>query len=758
MSLKFDAAAQEALDLAKRSLPRGGELDTGTLLAALYFATDLRQDLPDLTGYFDEPTPRTESPGELPVAEPLQPVLGGLPTGAPVGARRLFETLIDSEPGREFLAAAGVEAGLVSQIKAALDHGTANESEGNWRSSDERQEVVKALSGYGRMLTAMDLPHKNIVGADDTIRSLVKALVGRKLKSVVLVGPAGTGKTAMVHEFARRLVNEDPSIPAMLRDRDVFELSPAYLRAGAGVVGEYEERLKALIEILKAHPKVVLFVDEVHSLLQSGMHVQSPWASANEEFKKVIGSGEIVLIGCTTLSEFRHYIQPDQALVRRLGQVRIEPPSAKDTVGMLAARRGRVEAHYGITIDDSLLERTVQLTEDYLLGDHQPAKSIKLLDEACAWCIVHDPPLTELTEHALVEALEDTVGEGVVRTEPLDIDDVKDRLTDRLVGQDELLADLAHAFVAGTGVFKSTKGPRGNFFFAGPTGVGKTQAALLLAEILGGGKDCLIRIDCNTLQGSGHDSRPSLNRLLGPPPGYVGYVRGEGGLLSKIRDIPEAIVLFDEVEKADPGVAKTLLQILDEGTTRDADDNLLDFRRSFLIFTSNAGVTYRGPAGRLGFRTGPDQASSSTAGKVSSVSKETVLEDLRDRGFPQEFLGRNVKWFIFSELGRKDIPIVIQRQLASLDEMAELHGYDLSWDPEIIDYLADQWEPRFGVRHLTTIVKNRITEQMSVADAQGELEGVTTIRLERADGDTSRITIAGATRERDHHTLIIRLA
>jgi ATP-dependent Clp protease ATP-binding subunit ClpC len=304
------------------------------------------------------------------------------------------------------------------------------------------------------------------------------------------------------------------------------------------------------------------------------------------------------------------------------------------------------------------------------------------------------------------------------------------------------------------GDFKEAKGPRGNFFFAGPTGVGKTWTAVMLAEILAGGKGALIRVDCNTLQGSGHDSQPAINRLFGPPPGYVGYVRGEGGILSKIRDIPEAIVLFDEIEKADPGVAKALLQILVEGTARDADDNLLDFRRSFLIFTSNAGVSYGSGRVSVGFDMGAD-----TGGTAATVTKETVLEDLRRRGLPQEFLARNFKWFIFSELTRSEIPIVIDRQLASLVEMTELHGYELEWDAGIVDYLADQWEPQFGVHHLATIVKNRITEQLSVADAQGELEGVEHIRLERFEaGVEEQASVAGASRTRDGDTLIIKLA
>jgi len=414
-----------------------------------------------------------------------------------------------------------------------------------------------------------------------------------------------------------------------------------------------------------------------------------------------------------------------------------------------------VEAHYApLRVPEAILDKVVQLTEDYLLSRYQPSKSIRLLDEACAWSIVQDPPLTELTEEALAHVLENTVGRGVVHTEPFDMEDVRDQLLKRIVGQDHLMSELAYAFVAGMGTFKKEKGPRGSFFFAGPTGVGKTWTALTLAEILGGGRDVLLRIDCNTLQGSGHDSQPAINRLLGPPPGYVGYVRGEGGILSKIRDIPEAVVLFDEIEKADPGISKTLLQILGQGTVRDADDNLLDFRRSFLIFTSNAGVSYGSTQETVGFQRGRK-----TSGPIATVTQDSVEEDLRDRGVPQEFLGRGFKWFIFEELTRDDILVVIERQLASLVKLTELHGYRLEWNPELVGYLADRWEPQFGVRHLDTIVKNRITEQLSVADAQGELHEINRIRLSLSEhGDTNPTSIGGATRRCEGDTLIIELA
>lgn len=743
----FDAQAQGAIDLAKRSTAEGAELDAGALLASLYHQSGLKDRLPSLAAYLPPPVPLRDDVAPRAVAASLGPVF--LSFGStPVTCERLFAAIVASDAGREHLMRVGASQELVDDALRTLgDSGTPVPS---WRTSVERRQAIKDLSAFGRVLTDIDLRDRGITGIDDKLTSLCAVLLMRRGNSALVVGPPGTGKTALVYEFARRLKEGDPRIPAQLRDRDVFELSPTFLKAGASMVGQYEERLKGILDILHRNPKVILFVDEAHSLLQSGMHERGPFSDANEEFKKAVGSGDVVMIGCTTSAEYRYYIEADPALKERFGLVRIEPPSAAQTKEIMRTRLPKVAAHYApLRIPEALVDTCVDLTEDYLLGREQPRKSIRLLDAACAWCLVQDPPLPELTETALETVLEDTIGHGVVRRRELTEDSLLARLKEHIIGQDEVMAELAHDFVAGLGEWQATKGPRGAFFFAGPTGVGKTYAALILAEILGGDREALLRVDCNTLQGSGIDSGPALNRLLGPPPGYIGYVRGQGGLLSKIRDIPEAIVLFDEIEKADPGVAKILLQILEEGTVHDADDNLLDFRRSFLIFTSNAGVT----TSHLvpGFHGKATQQAHETLSH--EAEKQSVLDDLQARGFPPEFLGRYIKWFYFQPLAATYIPVIVEQQLASLRDLAELRGYEFEWDPALVDHLSKEWEPRFGVRHVTMIVANRVTEQLSVGAAQGELVDVRRIRLALGtDGG-----VGGATRRREGDTLVIEL-
>ena len=300
--------------------------------------------------------------------------------------------------------------------------------------------------------------------------------------------------------------------------------------AGASFTGQYDERVKNLLAVLQAHPKIVLFVDEIHSLLQSSMHHADSYSEANESFKGPL-HGEITLIGCTTLAEYRHYLEPDRALAERFSQIRLDPPSSDAAFRMLQERRPQIEEYFRpLQISDEILRCVIRLTDQYLPGHYHPRKSLQLLDEASACCMLHHPP-AELTEAVVFQALENRIGHSVVRRGRLVVEEVLHSLTGRVVGQDRVLRQVAEAFVAGRSDWSRSRGPRAVFLFGGPTGVGKTETACTLAEVLGGNKELLIRIDCNTLQGSGFDSGPAINQLLGVPPGYLGYARGQGGLL-----------------------------------------------------------------------------------------------------------------------------------------------------------------------------------------------------------------------------------
>jgi ATP-dependent Clp protease ATP-binding subunit ClpA len=765
MSLNLDKECQTALDLAKRALPEGSALDPGLLMAALFHSTALKRKFPQLAPYLGEPVPRrADVPEKVPVAEPVQAVLRQLAAGGTAtGAEDFFKALVRSDAGRQHLASLGLPANELAAVAGAAPASASappppNDTPPGWRSSSQREDAIKALTSFGRMLTQTEPPHRGVVEMEIPLRSLVRTLSKMGRRNAIVVGYPGTGKSALIYELARRIVRGDSSIPARLRDCDIFELSPTFLRSGASMVGQYEERVKSLLEILKAHPKIILFIDEIHSMFQSGMQYRGPFSDANEAFKSALASGDISCIGCTTTAEYRHYIEPDGALQRRFGIIRLSAPTAETALRILQARRKRLEDYYApLRISDEILERTVALTEEHLPGRFQPDKSIQLLDEACAHCATMDPPAGEVAEPALWQALEDMTGHTIARLDRLTETQVIEKLCAKIIGQDETLQGIARAFIAGLGGWAKRAAPRGVFFFCGPTGVGKTETAALLGSILGAGREALIRVDCNTLQGSGYDSGPAINRLLGAPPGYIGYTRGQGGLLSKIRDMPESVVLFDEIEKADPGVGKLLLQILDTGRIEDNDENVLDFRRSYLIFTTNAGCVYD-RKGSLGFKAS-GEGDAPAAGP--RVDLDTLKAQLRALGYGEEFLARIRHYFAFQSLGASAIAEVVGKQLERLREAAELRGHELEWEPEVVEYLSSQWQPRFGVRHMTTVLRNRISEQLSVADAQGELEGVRRIllRVLRLEGVGEGRDLAGlAARERRGDTMVIGLS
>jgi ATP-dependent Clp protease ATP-binding subunit ClpA len=753
MALNLDANARRALDLAKRAVPADGELDFGLLMAALCHGTALKERLPaDLAERLPVvPAGEGTVPDTVAVATDLQPVIRSLKEqGRRLNPELLFKALLDSPAGQKYLHELGVDTNDLRALSEELARGVAVDP--GWRGTTARREAMAALGSYGRMLTAVDLPDHGVYGMDEAIASLVHTLSRWRSRNAIVTGHPGTGKSAVIYEFARRLVQAPGQFPPRLCDADVFELSPSFLRSGASVMGQYDERVKALLQVLEANPKIILFVDEIHSLFQSGVHERGPYTDANESFKGRLGRGEITCIGCTTIAEYRHYIAPDQALARRFTEIRLDPPTSEATLKILRKRLPRMEEYFApLKVPDAILSRAVQLTEEYLPSRFQPEKSLRLIDEACAYCMTTKPPLREVTDESLWQALEDITGHRVLRGESLTEAALYEQLRERIIGQDDAMHTVTRAVIAGLGNWGKHAAPRSVLLFCGPTGVGKTETAVLLSRIVGGSNEALLRVNCNTLQSSGRDLGPVLNVLLGPPPGYLGYVRGQGGMLSRIRDYPESVVLFDEIEKADPGVAKLLLQIMDEGRIDDQEGNPLDFRRAFIVFTTNAGSVYHqkpiGFTAEGGIDGGP------------TTDANRVRDELKTLGYPDEFLGRIRHTVVFRALDRAAIRLVIESQLAGLRESADVRGYVLEWDPALVEHLASEWQPRFGVRHLTLILRNRVVEQLSVLQAQNELQGVKHIRLVAMAPDSRNKDhpVGLVAHRRDADTLIIEL-
>ncbi len=756
----FTPEANAALDLAKRAVPDGAALTAELLLAAVCHAADLQDEAPHLAAYLPDVTPVRPDPlAEVPVDEPLRPVLGELLHQHDVGPRALALALVQSAPARRYLASRGMPPTEIDQAITALG----GQPGAAWRGSAERTQVLDRLTPWGRVLTTDGVPVKGGMRMDRYLSSLQKNLMKMRRPSALIIGQPGTGKTALVYEFARLITQRDPKITPVLLDRDVFELSVSLFRAGAGIVGEYEKRVGELIRTIEEHPQIILFIDEIHSMLQSGIHESGPFTQGDQAFKQAIGRGGFSLIGATTIAEYSHYIQPDGALARRFGLLRIEPPTPEEALRILQGRAGQFRDHYApVRISDEILARTVALSEGLLLTRFQPDKSLDVLDEACAICVTHEPPLAEVTEAVLMEAIEDETGHSVIVPGTLTAELVADRLHGAILGQDQAIQAIARGFVAGLSHdWLQHDGPRRIFFFCGPTGTGKTETARRLATILGGGREAMIRVDCNTLMGGGaEDPGPIINRLLGVPRGYIGYARGEGGLLSKIREMPEAVVLFDEIEKASPHIGKLLLQILDEGKVQDVDGNLLDFRRSFIVFTTNAGCRY-GQAGGIplgfGFR---DPSVPDTMEAVPTVTVDAVKEELRAAGYGEEFFGRQIDFIMFEGMAKDVIEQVLHRQLDDLALTAAERGYQLTWTDDVFDHLLREWTPRVGARWVFNMLRNRVEEQLALAEAEGELTGITRIelRLLSARGEPDLTEIGRARRQRDGDVLTVFIA
>jgi len=462
MGLILDPQSAAARDLAKRAVPEGGTLDIVLLLAALYHTSGLLRELPQLTEVLPKPPQLHETtPEKVPLSEDLRRVLTELAANVrePLTPRRWFSELLASEQGQLTLLGSGLPKSQLDSVLSTLGlrtgGGAATVNDGSppdfsndsWRSSPERTEAISALQQFGRMLTQDTSAPRHFVQQDSSLRSLIRALLKRKSRSALVIGPPGTGKTAVVHELARRLATDDESLPERLRGMDIFELSPGFLRAGASMVGEYDARVKTLLETMKKYPRIILFVDEVHSLLQSGMHERGPYTDANEGFKQALNSGEVTLIGCTTTAEYRHYIEADQALAQRFSLVRIDPPSPQATLQILIARLPSITDFYGLEIAPELLQRVVDLTEEYLPSRAQPRKSIQLLDEACAFCTA-DPQRGRVLEEAdLWNGLEETIGHALVQQDDMTADQLYRRLSSKIIGQDAALKAIAQSVV-----------------------------------------------------------------------------------------------------------------------------------------------------------------------------------------------------------------------------------------------------------------------------------------------------------------------
>jgi ATP-dependent Clp protease ATP-binding subunit ClpC len=653
-----------------------------------------------------------------------------------------------------------------------------------------------ALDSFGRDLTELARQNKldPVIGREREIERTMQILSRRTKNNPVLLGEAGVGKTAIVEGFAQRVVAGN--VPELLMDRRIVVLDLAMMVAGTKYRGQFEERIKAVMNEVRRAKNTILFIDELHTLVGAGGAEGA--IDASNVLKPALARGEIQCIGATTMDEYRKYIEKDAALARRFQEIIVDPSSKEETIDILKGLRDRYEKHHHVQITDDAVEAAVELSNRYVTGRCLPDKAIDVVDEAGARVhlksMTRPPDLKEIDEEVerLNKEKEDAVAnqdfekaaalrdsadklkkkkaqitrqwreksretDGIVDEEviaevvskmtgiPLTrmttedsmrLMQMEDDLHKRVVSQDEAIHSISKAVRRSRSGLKDPKRPTGCFVFAGPTGVGKTLLAKVLAEFMFGDEDALIQIDM-----SEYMEKHNVSRLIGAPPGYVGYEEG-GQLTEKIRRRPYAVVLLDEIEKAHPDVFNMLLQIMEEGRLTDSFGRNVDFRNTILIMTTNAGAEAIKNEAAFGFQRPDENASYESM-------KQRVIEQI-EKVFRPEFLGRIDDTIVFRHLTEDDLDNVVYLELAKVRERLGERNLKLEMTPEATRFVVQKGckDIEFGARPLRRAIENMIEDPLSEELLRGEFQGKDTITVVvREVGGKKQLAFEGSVAE-----------
>ena len=706
-----------------------------------------------------------------------------------IGTEHLLLALLSEQDcvAVQLLENEGVSAAELRQEITATLGNTGHATEGGKQSRPRDPKGALAatptLASYGRDLTAMAREGKidPIIGRDKETERVIQILSRRQKNNPCLIGEPGVGKTAVVEGLAQRIA--DGSVPETLRDKTIVTLDIPGMVAGAKYRGEFEERLKAVMEEVVKNPSFILFIDEIHTIVGAGAAEGA--VDAANILKPALARGEMQVIGATTIQEYRKNIEKDAALERRFQSVTVGEPTAEESVLILKGLRDKYEAHHKLKISDGAIEAAVNLSSRYINDRFLPDKAIDLLDEAASRLRISahtSPPDLKETEAKLSalcaekeEAVsaqdferaaklrdeektlreqyeqekknwQDSVSDKSLTVEESDIADVvtqwtgipvnrlleeeserllrlDEHLKGRVIGQDTAVDAVARAIRRGRMGLKDPRRPIGSFIFLGPTGVGKTELCKALAELLFGDANAMIRLDM-----SEYMEKHSVSKLIGSPPGYVGFEEG-GQLTEKIRRKPYSVVLFDEIEKAHPDVFNVLLQVLEDGILTDSQGRRVDFKNTILILTSNVGASAMTTTRKtLGFADATDSADDKqkTDAKVMEALKST---------FRPEFLNRIDDIIIFNKLTEENIRTIAGLMLREVGKRIEQLGIAITFDESVCTLMAAEgFDPVYGARPLRRAIVRLVEDGFSGAMLEGRFKAGDSVTAKAEDG------------------------